>query len=173
MDARSGQTRDPINFTNRKQQGQSDKMSQLNFSMHVDAPIDQVFEQFSNFPDAAEMIEAIKRIEMITDGPTRVGSKFKETRVMFGREATETMEVTEFTRNKSYTLSADSCGSRFDSTFRFEPDDDGTRVEMEIATQANSFFAKIMWPLGLLMMPSMKKMIQTDMDQVKAVCEAR
>ncbi len=146
-------------------------MANINLSTHVAAPIEQVFEAFSNFEMADQTVDAIIRVKMLTDGPVGVGTKFEETRVMFGREATEEMEVTAFEPNKLYTVSADTCGARFDSTFHFKSDAAGTRVEMQLATRATTMMARLMWPIGKLMMGSMKKMMQTDMDNVKAVCE--
>lgn len=146
-------------------------MSQLKLTSFVNAPLDVVFEKHTNFKQAEELVDAIVKVEMLTDGPVGKGTRFKETRVMFGREATEEMEITAFETQKLFTVSADSCGSHFDSTFRFTRQDGGTLVEMEMVTKANSIIAKLMWPVGKLMTLSMKKMMQADMDQVKAACE--
>ena len=147
-------------------------MSQFKLTSFVNAPIDLVFEKHTDFQAAGEVVEAILRVEMLTDGPVGIGTRFKETRVMFGREATEEMEITAFEPGQLCTVSADSCGSRFDTTFRFSAKDGGTLVEIEMVTRAISIFSKLMWPIGKLMMPSMKKCIQKDLDQVKADCES-
>ncbi len=146
-------------------------MSKIQTSTHVAAPVDRVFEAWCDFEKAAERVQGIARIEMLTEGPVRVGTRFRETRVMFGREATEEMEVTALVPNERMTVSAFSCGAEFDSHFHFHPDGSGTRVDLELQTRPVTLWAKITSPLGRLMMGSMKKMIQADMDQLKAVCE--
>ncbi|MGI9515677.1 MAG: SRPBCC family protein [Pirellulaceae bacterium] len=146
-------------------------MSTMNLSTTVAAPLSQVFEAFADFSKADQTVESIVRIEMLTDGPVDVGTRFRETRIMFGREATEEMEVTAFERDRLVTVSANSCGSTFDSTFRFTPEGNNTRVDMEMITAPVTLMAKLMWPIGWMMKGTMKKMMQGDMDQVKAACE--
>ena len=58
-------------------------------SRHVETPVDRVFEVFSDIPRSHEMVDQIVRIEMLTDGPVGVGTRWRETRMMFKREATE------------------------------------------------------------------------------------
>ena len=147
-------------------------MSTLNLSTTVDAPLSQVFEAFTDFARSDEMVDAIVRIEMLTEGPVDVGTRFRETRIMFGKEATEEMEVTALERDRLVTVTAQSCGSTFASTFFFTPQGASTRVDMEMITTPVTLMAKLMWPVGWLMKGTMKKMMQGDMDQVKAACEA-
>lgn len=146
-------------------------MSNLHLTTTVTAPVKQVFDAYSDFANAAEVVEGIVRIEMLTEGPVGVGTRFRETRVMFGRESTEEMEITEFKPGELVTVSAESCGAAFNSRFRFTPQGQTTRVDMDMETRPLTLFAKLMWPLGWLMMGSMKKMMQADMEQVKAACE--
>ena len=145
-------------------------MSKLQLSHTVDAPIEKTFQLFSDFANA-HRIDGIEKIEMLTDGPTGIGTRFKETRIMFGREATEEMEVTEFESNKLYTVAADSCGARFESTFRFHPVGKQTRVDMTMTSTPQSLFAKLFAPLGYLMAGGVKKVIASDIEQLAKVCE--
>lgn len=138
----------------------------------VDASVEKVFDLFSDFPNAAQRIEGIERVEMLTDGPVRNGTKFKETRIMFGRETTEEMQVTKFEPNKSYMVEADSCGAHFQTEFRFSPKDGKTLVELELQSRAITLFAKLMSPLGFLMSGTMKKCMLDDINQLKQHCES-
>ena len=146
-------------------------MAQFSMSTRVTAQVEKVFDLFSDLRNCAGRIKAIKRIEVLTPGPIGVGTHFKETRVMFKKEATEEMHITAFELNKSYTVSCNSCGALFTSTFRFQPDDGGTLVTFDFNCQAQSFFAKLMKPLSWLMMGPMKKCIQQDLNDLKAVAE--
>ena len=148
-------------------------MAKFSVSQQVDSPVETVFNIASDFPNAPDHIPDILRIEMLTEGPVGIGTRFKETRIMFGREATEEMEVIAFEPNKLYTLAADSCGARFESTLYFRPNSSGTEIEMETRTQAVSLFAKLMSPLGFLMAGTMKKCLQKDLQGVKSAAETK
>ncbi|HVP72556.1 MAG TPA: SRPBCC family protein [Phycisphaerales bacterium] len=151
-------------------------MARLAISETVNAPLGRTFEAFSDLRSAEKNISGIKRLEILTDGPIGKGTRFKETRVMFGREATETMEVTQWEPRgspASYAIGGDSCGARFETIFRFHPERQGaaTRVEMEMTVKAMSLFAKVMSPLSKLMMGPMKKSIAGDLADMKRVAE--
>ena len=149
-----------------------DTMPKLQLTKTVNSPVEKTFQLFADFPNAAR-INGIEKVEMLTDGPIGVGTRFKETRIMFGKEATEEMEVTQFEPNKLYTVAADSCGARFESTFAFQPDGDQTEVKMCMKTEAVTLFAKLMSPLGFLMTGMVKKAIQSDINQLAEICEQR
>lgn len=147
-------------------------MRTLTMSTRIEAPPATVFALATDLERMAGRIKGITKIEKLTAGPVGLGTKFKETRVMFGREATETMEFTAYEPNQRYTLSADSCGAHFDSTFSFKPDGKGTLLTLELQLEARSFFAKLMRPLSALMMGPMKKCIMQDIEDLKASAEA-
>ena len=141
------------------------------FNRNVKAPLEKVFSVYSDFANAPERVEGITRLEILTDDPFGKGTRFRETRMMFGRESTEEMEVTEFEPNQKYTVEAYSCGAHFQTIFRFRPDGDSTDVEVELNTRNISLLAKLMSPLGFLMAGSMKKLFMSDVDQLKQYCE--
>ena len=83
----------------------------------IDAPLDRVFEVFTDLPGTPGRISAITKLEVLTDGPIGVGTRWRETRVMFGREATETMEITAIDPPRSYSAAANSCGCHYETMF--------------------------------------------------------
>ena len=137
----------------------------------INALPERVFALASDFATMSERIPAIKRVEMLTDGPVRVGTRFKETRVMFGKEATETMEVTAFDPPRSYNLGANSCGCLYDSRFEVMPNAGGTMVTLSFTATPVSFFAKLMSPLGKLMAGTMRKLFDGDLEAIRKVAE--
>jgi len=146
-------------------------MATITITRHFAAPREVVFERITDFRRAAESIKGIKRIEMLTDGPTGVGTKFKETRVMFGREASEVMEVTAYDPPNGYELGCVSCGCRYQTEFRLTPQGNGTDVAMVFEATPLTFIAKVM---GFLMRPMLKKCMQAiakDLDDLKAAVE--
>lgn len=147
-------------------------MAKLELSRRIEAPRERVFEVFTDFDHAADRISAIKRIEVLTDGPAGKGTRFRETRIMFGKEATETMEVTDFQPNRSYTVCANSCGAIFESTFTFTPEGSATQVVMTVTTRPVTMLAKVATLFSFLCAGMMKKMMAQDMDDLARFLEA-
>jgi hypothetical protein len=138
----------------------------------IAAPPETVFTLTSDFAGAPGRIKGIKKIEMLTDGPVGVGTRFRETREMFGKEATEVMEVTAFEPNRSYTLSAVSCGARHTSVFRVEPDGEATNLHCHYRIEALSWIAWLMTPVAFLMMGMIQKCVQQDINDIKSAAES-
>lgn len=143
----------------------------MKFDRTVAAPVAEVFGIYADFANAALRIDGIETIELLTDGPIGVGTRFRETRIMFGRPSSEVMETTEFIPNQTYTVEAFACGAHFQTVYQFKPVDGGTAVGVELSTRNVSWFAKLMSPLGFLMAGSMKKCFESDIDQLKQLCE--
>lgn len=139
---------------------------------HVAAPPDATFAAFSDIDHAAGRISAIKRVEKLTPGPVGVGTAFKETRVMFGKEATETMTFAEFDPPRGYTFTAESCGCRYITRFGFEPDAGGTRVTAEFGHEPLTFGARVMGVLmGWMMTRMIRKCFAQDLAELKKAAE--
>src|SRR5688572_33479941 len=96
-------------------------MPQLNFSEIVNAPPRRAFDAFSDLRNADKNVGAIKKIELLTDGPIAKGTRFRATRVMFKRECTETMEVTQWNPQAappSFAIGGESGGARIETMIR-------------------------------------------------------
>lgn len=144
-------------------------MKPILVSESYQAPVDRVFAAFTDFANAADRIPDIKKVEVLTPGPVGVGTRFRETRVMLGKEATEEMLVSAYEPNRMIELSASSCGSQFRMTFHVTPTADGARLDGAIHARAVSLMAKIMAPLlGWMMSGMMKKCVQKDLAHLKA-----
>lgn len=147
-------------------------MAMYEYSTHIDAPLERVFAVAADIPHAADRISGITKVEMETDGAVGVGTRFRETRVMFGKEHTETLEVTAFDPPRSYSVGCDSCGVVWDSTFTFTADGGGTRVELVMTSKPSTFAAKVIGAITAPMMrKSMEKCINSDLADLKRACE--
>src|SRR5689334_20568452 len=72
--------------------------------LHVAAPPARTFAAFTDFEHASENIRGIARLVVQTPGPLRVGTRFEETRVMWGREASVVMEIREWEPGRAYAF---------------------------------------------------------------------
>jgi hypothetical protein len=147
-------------------------MPAVTFDTHIAAPPSRVFDVFADLHNAPGRISSIKSLEVLTPGPIGVGTRFKETRVMFGKEATEEMTFTAFESGRGYTVTADSCGCHYITDFRFEPDGAGTRVVTSFTSEPQTTMAKIMSVMmGWMMKRMILKCFQKDVAELKAAAE--
>ena len=85
---------------------------ELSVSIEIRRPLEHVWKTVTDFEACSSCIENIVNLEIINQpANTLTGFKWKETRVMFGKEATETMWITNFAENEYYQTKAESHGS--------------------------------------------------------------
>ena len=146
-------------------------MPDLIIEKYIAAPVEIVFDLSSDVHGWADCIDGIERVEVLTDGPVGVGTRFRETRVLFKKEATEELEITAFDRPHGYVVEAESCGSRYRTEMRFAPSREGTGITMTFRSEPLSFLAKV---LSFVMRPFLKmiaKQIENDLDDLKRFIE--
>ena len=142
-------------------------MGTIRVQKHIQAPVEAVFDYTSDFEHAAQRIEAIQEVEMLTPGPIGVGSRFKETRIVFKKSASETMEVVEFDRPHRYALTASSCGNHYLTSFNFKEKEGGTEIEVVFESTPETFMAKLMSPLMAMMSKTLIKMFMKDLEDIE------
>lgn len=141
-------------------------------STHIQRAPEVVFEKATDVAQWPQLIRGIKATELLTEGAIGKGTRFTETRVMFGKDAVETMEFTEFEAPNRYTVEATSHGCHYRSVITFSERDGGTLMEMDFQARPVTFFAKIMGFMTRFMMKGMTKMMQADLDDLKQGIEA-
>ena len=147
-------------------------MSELSVSTQVAAPIEKVFESFTQLEKAVERVPAITALEVLTEGPFGEGTRWRETRVMFKKEAIEEMWVTGFNPPHSYNVEAESHGMKYSTLFDFKTEGEGTKVSWVFTGEALTLGAKIMAPIfNVLMKGTMKKCMLGDLEAIGAACE--
>ena len=140
----------------------------------VAAPPDAVWAVITDLEGSAEIISAIMSVERIgADSGFEVGTRWKETRKLFGREGTEEMEVTAIDEGRSYAVEADGSGAHYTSVMTIEPSGDGCRLSMSFESEPTTFIARIGAAFGKLLEGSTRKMLATDLDEIAAAAEAR
>jgi len=147
-------------------------MARCAVSTTIDAPPEDVWAHLVDIERYPELISGIKGVEKQTEGPVGVGTRFRETRVMFGKEATEEMEFAAVDPPRSFELVAESHGARHLTTTSLAPESGGTRVEMTFETTPVKLLAKLMMPLSGLMLKSCRKAMEQDLADVKAAIES-
>src|SRR5262245_45662259 len=113
-------------------------MPRITVTEQVQAPPEVVFALATDFAGAPGRIKGITKMEVLTPAPVGIGTRFRETRVMFGKEATEEMTVTAFEPPHRVEHMANSCGAEYRSVFRFMAVEGGTRMDVEFNVRAVS-----------------------------------
>ncbi|MDH3646598.1 MAG: SRPBCC family protein [Gammaproteobacteria bacterium] len=147
-------------------------MAKVSLSRRIECPRHEVFRLFCDVDRLPSHIGAIKGVEKLTEGPVGVGTRFRETREMFGKQATEEMVFTDFLADETYTVECDSHGTRYRSIFQFEPVGDKTDVNVRFEVKPLSLAAKLLSPLGWLMIGATKKLLAGDVEDLKKIAES-
>lgn len=143
-------------------------------STHVAAPLERTFQVFTEIDQAAERIPGITQLEMLSEGPFGEGTRWRETRVIMKKEATEEMWVTGFQPPHRYTVEAESHGTHYETLFQFEPEGDGTKVTWNFKGTPQTFGAKLTAPLfGFFFKGMMKRCMHEDLEALRDVCEGK
>jgi hypothetical protein len=121
----------------------------------------------TDFANAADTIQAITRIEIVTSGPVGSGTRFREWR---GRQMVD-MEIVAWSPPRSYALRGYAMGTEFTSEIRCVPDAAGTRLEMEVHVRPRTFGAKLLSPLISLMSRMMVKSCAKDLGDIAMAAE--
>lgn len=148
-------------------------MTTVTVSSHIDAPVEQVFQRFTDVEQAASRVAGIHGIEMMTPGPFGPGTKWREIREVMGRLDSAEMEVTAFDRNRMYTITHYKAHSRIDTVFAFEPDAGGTKVSIEFTLDSQGMPPGLLAPLGWLVGGKIRNTLTQDLEDLKQSAEQK
>ena len=141
----------------------------------IKASKEQVWKVITDIDRAAERISGIQEIEVL-ERPTQgiIGLKWKETRTMFGKTATEVMWITEAEENAYYQTRAENHGAIYTSRLSIAEEQEGNSVlTMSFGAETPGLFAKIMSAtLGQLFKGATVKAVRQDLADIKATVEA-
>lgn len=107
-------------------------MWSIRVSRHVEAPAAVVWQVITDLEGMAGLLPDIVRLERLSDdgpGTYRRGTRWRETRRMFGREATETMEVTAVDPERRTDIVAEHGDVRYDTGFDLTPAGNGAEPD--------------------------------------------
>ena len=139
----------------------------------INSPIQKVWSAICDIEHNDKMISGIIKINVLNqpeDGI--VGLKWEETRKMFGKEALETMWITESKSESYYYTRAENHGAIYTTKMSVRESGDKTILGMEFSATSNSKFGRFMSSvMGFLMKRSMTKMLDADLEDIKAFVE--
>lgn len=143
-------------------------MTRITVTRTINAPIDVVFRTVADIREFSKALPHVVKWEFLSDVQSGVGTRFRETRLMKGKEATTELEVTEHVENDRVRMVADTHGTVWDTVFSVTSGDGNTTLAMTMDANAYKLLLKLM---NLLIKGMITKAVEKDMDLVKAFCE--
>jgi carbon monoxide dehydrogenase subunit G len=147
----------------------------IDVEVRINAGADVVWDLVADIAHSASIISGIERVDILDRPETGlVGLRWRETRTMFGKTATEVMWITEAEEGVHYATEARSHGSVYRSRILVEDLGAATRLGLTFAAEAEGLLTKL---LSLVFMGLMKgatrKALQQDLEDIKAAAESR
>ena len=146
-------------------------MRTITTSRYIAAPPERVFAIYSDFRTAPQRVRSVIRVEVVPDGPIGKGTVVRDTRKLFGKEATANMEIIDFQPGRSLTFLTREGGARYTTRFTFTPEGAGTRAEVHFTIESLSLFAKVFSPLMGLMTGMMRRCFEADFADLQGAAE--
>ena len=145
----------------------------ITVTRHVAAPRDRVWRVATDIPAAPDILSGVDRVEMLTQQPFGVGTRWSETRTIMKRSATEEMWVSDVRPQDSYTVEADGRGAHYVSVFRFTPTPDGgTDVALSFQGLPRRLPGRLLARiLGPLTSASVRSALRDDLDDIARAAE--
>lgn len=134
-----------------------------------------VWEVLTDIGSAADVLRGVDKVELLTDGPYAVGTRWRETRTMMGKSETQEMQVTEAEPPSRTVITAEAGGVHYTTVFTVTPSGDGSLIRMEFAGEQESpgLVSRVMWTvMGPLGARITKRVMADDLRDIAAAAEA-
>lgn len=141
----------------------------------IHASQENTYKGLLDLDAAKNWMQGLVEITRLDEGTMKVGSQWKETRKMFGKEASEHFEVVELIENEKIVLHCDGTKGttgkgEFIFTYIISSSDGNTEVNLIGEINGLTSFSK--W-LGKLIVGTFKKACVKDLDNLKTYLENR
>lgn len=147
-------------------------MARVTVSEFIAAPVQRVFQAFTDIEHGADKVSGIREIEILTTHGFSLGTRWRETREVMGRLDEAEMEVTAFELNRSYTITHHKAGVRIDTVFTFEPvAAGGTRVSIDFGLVPQGLPPGLLSPIEWAMAGKVREVLSHDLADLKASVE--
>ncbi|WP_404446282.1 SRPBCC family protein [Sutcliffiella horikoshii] len=123
-------------------------MPDIQDSVIIFKPVEEVFSYAANMDNSTKIMQNVVAIEKLTEGPLQVGTKFKETREIRGRQASSIIEFIEFLPNERYVVQSEANGLKVVYHYDFKPTvDGGTKVHFQGDIHTSGIVMKLTKPI--------------------------
>ena len=144
-------------------------------SVLIHAPRAAVWERITDIEHAPQTISGIEKVEILERPASGlVGLKWKETRTMFGKTATEIMWITDAVEPEFYKTRAESHGAIYVASLQLAEKGGGTELTMRFSGEPVTPSARLMGILmGWMFQGATRKAFVKDLSDIKAAVEGK
>jgi len=141
-------------------------MIQREVTIHINRPVEQVFAFLTDTKNLRTWQSNLVENEQLTEGPLRVGSRFREVRRTGPRNSEIQAEMTVFEPNKRFATKT-LTKPQVTVSYTFDEENGGTRITYKFV-MITSGFMRLLEPL---IAGSMKKDSDSDFEKLKHILE--
>jgi len=106
----------------------------------------EVFDFITASENAPKVTSSVVSMVKLTEGPVRVGTRYRETRLMNGKEHSTELEVAAYEPDQRYAMKNLTEGIETIYHYSFKPEKEGTRIELVCEVKATGL-KKLMVPM--------------------------
>ena len=121
-------------------------MAGFEMSERISRPPQEVIDFTTASDNAPRVVRSVKSMVKLTEGPVRVGTRYRETRLMNGKETHAELEVVAYEPNQKYAMRNVTDGIETVYRYTFQPEAGGTRMDLVCEVKAGGL-KKLMLPL--------------------------
>ena len=145
----------------------------LSVDIEIEKPKEDVWAVITDIENCDNFISAIIDLKILNKPENGlVGLKWQETRLMFGKQASEAMWITEAVENQYYATRAESHGSVYISRLSLSETGSNTLLTISFTAEAQKLLVKIVSAcMGVFIKSSMKKALYKDLEDIKKYIE--
>jgi carbon monoxide dehydrogenase subunit G len=139
------------------------------------APADVAWAVMTDLERSAAVLSGVTRIERLDDGTGfDVGTRWRETRTVLGREASEELAVTAIDHaDRRCVLEADNRGTHYVSTMAATPTPTGALLQMTLESRDGGFAGRLRArTIGRAVEGMTRSALEQDLRDVAAAAEA-
>lgn len=147
-------------------------MPAISLSININASSEKVWSVISNIEGSVDTISGIKKVEILERGNPFTGLKWRETRELFGKEATEVMVISDSKENEFYHVKAASHGSLYFTGFYLSESEGKTTLTTEFSAEIQSLLARFVnFLFGWMFKKATRAAFQQDLEDIKKAVE--
>ncbi len=145
----------------------------------VDAPADALWRVLTDVEGLEGVLSGVTRVERLAGIGYAIGTRWRVTRAMLGRETSEELEVVGIDEGRSTTLAAEASGIVTRTELTLEPVTDAAGQTIVRMRRSGTFLspswlqravATLTWGIGLR---ATRAAMRQDLDDIAAAAESR
>jgi uncharacterized membrane protein len=141
-------------------------------SRTVNAPAGAIWDVVTNLANSPAVLTQVASVEVLSQGDFGVGTRWRETRTMFGNEAAVEMEVAAVDPGRWYDVVAEDRSATYRSRIELSERDSATVVTMTFSAEGRGKAGRLLGALtGPLTRGATEKLLSQDLADIAAAAE--